>query len=446
MNIALPAAQAGLDMSDSARQWVITIYALTFGGLMLLGGRLADVLGLRRSLVIGLIGFAAASILGGIAPNGAGLLAGRALQGAAGALVAAAALALLSITFDRGPERSRAFAILGTVMGLSGGGAFILGGALTDVLSWRWCLLINAPIALVAALGVSRTATETSATTRPRLDLGGALLVTAAIGGLVLGFDRANVNGWGAAPTLVSLAVGVTLLGVFVATQQRTATPLLPLHLVTDRTRGSAYLAVFVLGLGLFAGFFFLTFYLQDVRGYSPLRTGFAFLPFGVAAMTASRFVAQALLRTSTATLLSGGLLSLAAGIGYLTQLKATSSYAVGVLPTFVLLGIGATTVMVTASNAATLGAGRHSGVAGAAVGASQQIGAALGTALLSSIASTATASYLRDHTGGDVALQADVYGFNRASAVGALMLAIAALAVGLLSLRRSPSKADAIA
>lgn len=437
MNVALPAAQEDLGLSDPARQWVITIFALTFGGLILLGGRIADTFGLRRSMIAGLLGYAAASVIGASAPASWVLLAARAAQGATGALVAASVLALLSALFPRGNERGTAFGVLGAVMGIGGAGAFIVGGALTE-LSWRWCLMVSAPVALVTALGLSWTVAADSPPRRQRLDLRGAALITAAVAALIVGFDRASQDGWGTETTIVSLLAGVGLLAWFIVAEHRVTGPLLPLAIVTDRTRGAAYVSVFVLGIGMFAGFFLLTSYLQEVRGYSPTRTGMAFLPFGLAAMASSRFVAPALMRRPPVTLLVGGLIATAAALGYLTRLDRTTGYVVGVLPTFVLLGLGATAVMVTASNVATIDAGSHSGVAGGAIGASQQIGAALGTALLGSIATSASGAYRRAHDVSPGDLDAAVHGYTRASATGAVLVAIGAVAARLLSPRQS--------
>lgn len=438
MNIALPAAQDDLALGDSTPQWVVTIFAMAFGGLILLGGRIADVFGRRLSLVAGLLGYAVASLLGSAANGGAVLLAARALQGATGALVAAAALALLSQTFPHGPERGRAFAVLGAVMGLGGAGAFIVGGALTEA-SWRWCLFVGAPIGLLVAFGVARTAVADPPRAQQRLDVFGAALITGAIATLIAGFDRATVDGWGSATTIVALAAGIALLVAFVVVERRSSVPLLPLSIVTDRTRAAAYVAVVVLGIGVFAGFFLLTFYLQDVRRFSPTSTGLAFLPFGLSAWAGSRYVTPALERTSPRAVLVAGLVATAAGVGALTRLETDSSYVTGVLPTFVAMGFGATAVMVTASNVATTAAGSRSGVAGAVVGGSQQTGAAIGTALLSSIASSSAAAYARANGVVEGDLEAVVHGSTRAAAVGAIIVASGAIAV-LALLRPGPT------
>lgn len=441
VNVALPAAQDDLEMSDAGRQWILTSYSLAFGGLMLLGGRLGDVLGLRRAVTFGLLGFAAAALLGGSANSGGVLLTARALQGVAGAIVAPAALALLSVMFPTGPARARAFGVLGTVMGLGTAGSFIVAGWLTDSASWRWCFLLNAPIAVAAAVGLRRTAPAGLRTNRVRLDLASAGTITGGVTALVLAFDQAARHGWGRSWTLALLTAGVGLLAAFVVVAQRVRSPLLPLDVILQRTRGAAYLAVFVLAIGMFAGLYFLTVHLQNVLGYSALRTGVAFLPFGLSAMAASRALTRWTGRVQTGTMLAAGLFAIASGIALLTRLSTASAYAVGVLPTMLLLGVGGTLVMVTASNAATISAGPDAGVASAAVGATQQIGAALGTALLGSIAVAATRQrYGRAQPATPDAawLEAVVHGFTRAAAVGALLV-VAGVLVVTVTARRTP-------
>lgn len=438
LNVALPAAQDDLGLSSSARQWVVTVYSLTFGGLHLLGGRIADAVGLRRALLVGLAGFAAAALVGGLAPNGPILLGARALQGAAGALVAPAAIGTLSLLFGGGPARAKAFGILGTVMGVATAGSFLAGGWLTDALSWRWCLLVQAPIVLVAAVGVARTVPEDSTANRRRVDVVGAATITAAAASLVLGFDRATKAGWSDAWTRVALATGVALVVAFVFGLARSRQPLVPLRLVANRRRGAGLLAVFVLATGMFAAFFFVTVYLQDVLGYSPIRTGFAYVPFGVAAIVASRVLTAWSARVPGQVFLLGGLAAVAGSLALLTRLSASSSYVGALLVPMLLLGLGGSAVMVTAQNMTTRDAGADSGVAGAAVGAVQQIGAALGTALLGSIAAAATTD--RYGSAGPGAadepawLDAMAHGFARASAAGAMILVAGTIVAALLA------------
>ncbi|HEY8544545.1 MAG TPA: MFS transporter [Acidimicrobiales bacterium] len=440
MNIALPSAQTDLGFSDPSRQWVVTAYALTFGGLLLLGGRVSDLFGRRRTLLAGLVGFAVAASIGGSAASAAMLVTARALQGVCAALIAPSSLGLLSLTFSHGAERSRAFAVLGAVMGTGAGIGLVTGGILTDALSWRWCLYSNVPLTAVAAAGVLRTIPPRTTPLqtvppappragpsgpRSRIDVPGAVLITGALAGLVLGLDRAAHAGWAAGSTRSALAVGALLLAGFVAVERRAAAPLLPLEIVIDRSRGSAYLAVLTSGIGMFAGFFFLTFYLQSVRGYTPIRTGFAFLPFSIAIMGTVRVVASTVSRVPIRSFLGVGLLAISAALATLVRLTPTSPYLTDVLPAFLLLGIGVGAVMTPANDAATRDAGTHTGVAGAAVTTHQQVGAALGTALLSAIAASATSG---------VGLGATVHGYNVASAWGAALVLLGAVLVVLVA------------
>ncbi|MBL7495235.1 MFS transporter [Frankia sp. CN7] len=446
MNIALPSAQRSLDMSDPSRQWVLTMFALGYGGFLLLGGRVGELLGRRRALLVGLAGFAVASALGGAAVNTGTLLAARGLQGVFGALFTPAALALLGTTFTLPTERARAFAIFGTVMGSSSGIGLILGGVLTGYLNWRYSMFIAIPLAIAAILVTvvavpARAPRTTPATGTPpgeRIDVAGALLATIGLMALVFGFSRAETHGWGAATTIVSLAAGVALLAVFVLVEARTASPLLPLRVVAHRGRGGSYLATLSLGIAVFGAMFFLTYYLQEVLGYSPARTGVAFLPLTVGLVIGARIVGRLIVRAPVRSLLVTGLVSGAVAMGLIGLLRPDSSYWTGVLPVLVVLGFGMGWVMMPANSIATLGAGRDAGVAGGAVMTSQQIGASLGLALLGTVAGTATADYLGSHQaspGGGESLvhAATVHGFNVASLVGAALLAATAVAVFLV-------------
>ena len=436
MNVALPQAQEDLGLSDASRAAVVTLYSLCFGAFMLLGGRLADVLGLRRCLTAGLIGFAVASLIGGLAPTAEVLLIARALQGLSGALVAATALAMISVMFTHGPERARAFAILGMVMGMGTAGSFALAGALVDGASWQWVMLVNVPLALLVAYGLVRTAPATPTAGGSKLGLGSALLVTTALGLLVFGFDRTSALGWGH-PLVWSLLIGaVVLFAGFAMTLRRSENPLIPLRLLADRHRVTAFTAVFVVGIGMFAGMFILTMLLQGVLEYSALVTGLAFLPFGVSAIATSQLLTSVSRRVPTGVMLFSGLFLVALAIASFTLLGAESTYWTGVLPAMLLLGAGGTIVMITSANAATLGAGTDSGIASALVNSGQQIGAALGTALLTAIMTATTQSRLADS--GE--LTATLMGYRYASGVGAGIIAVSAVVVLLLG-RRSTAE-----
>ncbi|MDN3353399.1 MFS transporter [Actinomadura sp. DC4] len=432
MNIALPSVQRSLHMSDNSRQWVITIFALGYGGLLLLGGRLSDLIGHRRSLMIGLTGFALASALGGAAPNTGALLTGRALQGVFGALLTPAVLATLAATFPAPAERGKAFGIYGTAMGSSSGLGVILGGVLTDYLDWRWCMLVNLPIAVAAGAGVLYAVRPVPRTAGLRIDIAGALLATTGMMALVYGFARAEPDGWGAASTVGPLATGVLLLAAFVGVQAKVRNPLLPLRVVLDRRRGGSYLAVLSLAVGMFAALFFLTFYLQNVLGYSPVKAGLAFLPLTAGLMMGVRAVSRLLARAPVRALLCPGLLTIAAGLGLLGLIRMDGGYWLHVMPVFLLVGLGTGWVLVTANSTATLNAGADTSVAGASVMTSQQIGASLGTALLSTIAGTAAARYLHTHPGAGP--RAAVHGFNVAGLSAAAALCVTALVVYLIT------------
>lgn len=429
MNIALPSAQRSLHLSDPTRQWVITAFALCYGSLLLLGGRLSDLLGRRRGLLIGIAGFALASALGGAAQNAGMLLGARALQGAFGALMTPAVLASLAAAFPTPAERGKAFGVYGTVMGSSSGLGVILGGVLTQSLNWRWCMFVNLPIAVVAGAGVLYAVRSAPRAPGVRVDVIGALLATAGMAALVFGFSRAQTDGWGSGATFGSLIAGVVLLALFLAAQSRTAKPLLPLRVLRNRRRAGSYLAVLSLAVGMFAVLFFLTFYLQNVMHYSPVKAGLAFLPLTVGLMAGVRVVSRLLTRASVRVLLGVGLLTMAAGVGLLGLLRADSGYWTNVLPVFLLVGLGAGWVLVTANSTATLNAGPDTATAGALVMTSQQIGASLGTALLSTVAGTAAATFQRTHQGTTAAV-ATVHGFNVASIGAAVGLVLAALAV----------------
>jgi EmrB/QacA subfamily drug resistance transporter len=427
VNIALPSVQRALGMSDPARQWVITLFALGYGGLLLLGGRMSDLIGRRRALLVGLTGFAAASALGGAATGPGMLLTGRALQGVFGALLTPAVLATLASSFPLPAERGKAFGIYGTAMGSASGLGVLIGGVLTQYLDWRWCMYVNLPIAALAAGGVLYAVRPVPRASGVRVDLVGALLATAGLMAVVFGFARAESDGWSAPATYASLAGGVVLLAGFLAAQARGKSPLLPLRVVANRRRGGSYLAVFSLAIGMFAALFFLTFYLQNIRHYSPVKAGLAFLPLTVGLMVGVRAVSPLLAKAAVRSLICPGLLTIAAGLALLGLLRADSSYWLHVMPVFLLVGLGTGWVLVTANSTATLGAGPDTAVAGAMVMTSQQVGASLGTALLSTVAGT-------------VAAHSDaVHGFNVASLGAAGFLCVAAVAVYWVLSERSP-------
>jgi EmrB/QacA subfamily drug resistance transporter len=436
VNIALPSAQEALHFSDSDRQWVITGYALAFGSLLLLGGRIGDLFGRKRTLVAGLIGFAVASAIGGAAQSFDVLVAARALQGAFGALLAPAALSLLSTTFTDPGERGRAFGIYGAIAVGGGAVGLLLGGVLTEYLSWRWSLYVNLAFAIpaaIAALGLLRNQIPAD---RPRIDLPGTLTASGGLFALVYGFSQAETHGWGSPTTLGFLAGGVALLAAFAAIQRRVAHPLLPLRVVLDRNRGGSYLAVGIVGAGMFGVFLFLTYYLQQTLGFSPIETGLAFLPMIGAVMAVATTASTALLpRTGPRPLMTVGMVLAAVGMVLLTQLGVDSTYAAHVLPGLILAGVGLGLVMAPAMNTATLGVeSADAGVASATVNTMQQIGGSLGTALLSTLSASAASSYLAGHQPGpEAAAQAAVHGYTTAFWWAAAIFAVGAVASALL-------------
>ncbi|WP_067704416.1 MFS transporter [Nocardia jejuensis] len=400
VNIALPAAQADLGFGDGDRQWVVTGYALAFGSLLLLGGRLSDLFGRRNTFIVGLVGFAVTSAVGGAATSFEMLVAARVGQGVFGALLAPAALSLLSVTFTEPSERAKAFGIFGAVAGAGGAIGLLLGGMLTEWASWRWVMFVNLGFAAVALVGAVLLLAKHTVTERPRLDIPGTLVVTAALFGIVYGFSHAESTSWTNPVTLGFLIGGAALLAVFVWLETKVANPLLPLRIVLDRTRGGSYLTVFVMGIGMFAIFLFLTYYMQLSMGYSPIKTGLAFLPMVAGMVISSTTVPSLVLpKLGPKIVMSGGFLIAAAGMGLLTQISLDSSYVTNILPALVLMGLGLGGAMSTAFQGATSGVHHEdAGVASAMVNTSQQVGGSIGTALLSTIAASAATDYLGSH------------------------------------------------
>ncbi|MGW2303775.1 MFS transporter [Streptomyces sp. NPDC001809] len=404
VNIALPSAQQDLGISDGNRQWVITAYALAFGGLLLFGGRIADLWGRKRTFVVGLIGFALASALGGAATGEAMMLGARALQGAFGALLAPAALSLLAVTFTDAKERAKAFGIYGAIAGGGGAVGLILGGFLTEYLNWRWTFFVNIPFAVVAAVGAYLVVREPAGSrNRSTLDIPGVILSTLGLVALVYGFTRAESEGWSDAGTIGMFVSSAVLLAAFVLTEAKVKSPLLPLRVLTDRNRGGVYLSLGLAVISMFGLFLFLTYYLQVVKGYSPVMTGFAFLPMIAGMIIGSTQIGTRLMtRVPPRLLMAPGFLTAGVGMLLLTQLEIGTSYAGLILPAQLLLGLGMGTAFMPAMSLATHGVDpRDAGVASAMVNTSQQVGGAIGTALLNTIAASATTAYLTDNAAG---------------------------------------------
>jgi EmrB/QacA subfamily drug resistance transporter len=436
INIALPSAQRALHATSAERQWVITAYTLALAGLLLAGGRLADTLGRRRTFLVGLAGFAAASAAGGAAPSFTALIVTRAAQGAFAALLLPTALSLLAVTFTQGEERAKAFAVFGAIAGTGGVIGLFLGGALTQYLSWRWCLYINVPIAVAAfALG-SSVLPRAPAVRGQRIDLAGALAVSAGLVAVVYGLAEAASKGWSASVTVGALAAGAILITVFVIVEARVKDPLVPLPILAERNRGGSCLAIGLTVIAMYGMFLLLTYEFQVVLGYSPVRAGVAFLPMSAAVMTSSTIISRGLLpKVPPRMLMVPGLLLAAAGMATLALLKVNASYLSAVLPAELLVGLGVGAVFVPAFSTATVGVSpRQAGVASALANTFQQVGASVGTALLNTIATSATAAYLATHLHTPSPFtHALVHGYATAAGWAAGILAAAAMVVGLL-------------
>jgi len=436
VSIALPWAQRALGASDAERQWVITAYTLAFAGLLLVGGRIADTFGRKRTFVIGLGGFALASALGGSAGTFGVLLAARAAQGAFAALLAPTALSLLAVTFTHPRERARAFAVYGAIAGSGAALGLLLGGVLTQYFGWRWCLYVNIPIAVAAALGGWQVLSGDGGGHGQRLDIPGVVFATGGLVTLVYACTQAVSAGLRSGTVIGFLVASAVLLFAFVMREARTRAPLLPLSIVLDRNRGGAYLAVAFAIAGMFGAFLFLTYYLQVVLRYSPLQAGLAFLPLTLASQAGSWGIASVLMpRVPARWIMAPGALTAAAGMLVLTQIQVESGYLTHVLPAEILLGIGIACVMAPAFNVGTRGVDpRQAGVAAATVNAATQIGASLGTAILNTIAAGATAAYLAGlRPSAAVLNQGLVRGFAVATAWAAGMLVLGGITTAIL-------------
>jgi EmrB/QacA subfamily drug resistance transporter len=400
VNIALPSAQQDLHFSTVDRQWVVTAYALAFGSLLLLGGRLADLLGRKVTFIGGLIGFAAASAVGGAATSFGMLVAARACQGMFGAFLAPSALSLLTTTFTDPKDRGKAFGVFGAVAGAGGAVGLLLGGVLTEYLSWRWCLYVNLFFAAFAVLGGLLLLKRQPSARRPRLDLPGVLAVSSGMFCLVYGFANAATHSWHTPSTWGFLATGAVLLVLFGWWETRARQPLLPPRIVLDRNRAGAYLSILLAGSGLFGIFLFLIYYMQQTLAYSPAVTGLAFLPMVAALMVSANASTVVLMpRFGPRPLVTLGMLLAAAAMVWLTRIGADSGYASAILPSLLVVGLGLGMVVAPSINTGTFGvAPSDAGVASASVNTGQQLGGSLGTALLNTVAASATAAYLTAH------------------------------------------------
>jgi len=433
VNIAIPSAKADLGITDANQQWIVTAYTLAFGSLLLLGGRIADFIGRKKAFIIGLLGFAGASALGGIAASQDLLFAARALQGVFGALLAPAALSIVSVTFTDPKERAKAFAVYG---GISGGGAaigLILGGVLTEYFSWRWCLGVNIPIAVITALFAIPVVKESKAGGEHSYDIPGVLTATLGLFSLVYGFNRAATVGWTATETIGFLVASVVLLAIFVAIEQRVRNPLMPMRVLLERNRGGSYLSSLFIGAGIFSMFLFLGIYLQSVLGYSPLKSGFAFLPFTFGIVFAAGIASKLLPKIGPRPLMVTGLIMSASGLLLLTRITPETSYFTHVLPFLPVISIGLGLVFIPSASTSLHGIGNQdAGVASALINTSQQVGGSLGTALLNTIAATSKATYITNHgeLGPKLIHAAMTHGFTVVFKCSAGLLVVGAIVV----------------
>jgi EmrB/QacA subfamily drug resistance transporter len=402
VNIALPTAQQALHFSTDDRQWIITAYALSFGSLLLLGGKLGDLFGRKWTFVAGLLGFACASALGGLAPSFGVLVAARALQGSFGALLAPSALSLLTITFHNSPDRPKAFGIFSAIAASGTSVGLLLGGVLTQTLSWRWCLYVNLLFAIPAAIAAARIVGSGGALTpRPRIDFAGVATGSAGLFCLVYGFSNAETHAWSAPVTIAAFTASALLLASFTIIEHRVQRPLLPLHIVADRARGGAYASMATVGAALFSVFLFMTFYMQQTLHFSPVTTGLGFLP-----LTGSVIIVAPLVQTKIlprigprAVIATGMTLGLAAMIVF-TRLTPGGSYDTHVLPGLIPAGAGAACVFSASFATGTLRVQPgDAGVAAAVVNTAQQVGGSIGTALLSTIFAGALTAALTSHS-----------------------------------------------
>ncbi|MCZ2828703.1 MFS transporter [Modestobacter sp. VKM Ac-2986] len=446
VNIALPAVSTDLAITAANQQWIVTAYTLTFGGLLLLGGRIADFWGRKRTYLVGAVGFALASALGGLAVNEEMLFAARALQGAFGALLGPASLALITVLFTDAAERAKAFAVYGAIAGGGSAVGLLLGGVLTEYADWRWCFWVNVPVALIAVLAAIRVVPESRAPGDASYDVPGAVLVTVGLASLVYGFTKVaqasqedpQENAWTDGTALTFIVVGLLLVAAFVVVEFKVRNPLLPMRLVLDRNRGGAYLTSTLVGAGLIGSFFFLSLYFQEVLGYTPVATGFASLPTTLGVLIAAGAASALVPRIGPKPLMVLGGLLAAGGLFVLSFLDVGTSFWTIPFPGQLLLGLGLGFTFVPLSNLALVGIGEHdAGAASAVLQAVQQIGASIGTALLATLSVGAITAALTDRPATQqdpaAALEAQVAGYTTAFTWAAVLLLIGAVVSAVL-------------
>jgi EmrB/QacA subfamily drug resistance transporter len=453
VNIALPSVSKDLDISSATQQWIVTAYTLTFGGFLLLGGRIADFWGRKRTYLVGAAGFAIASAIGGLATSEAMLFIARAAQGAFGALLGPASLALLTVLFTDPKERAKAFGVYGAIAGGGSAIGLLLGGVLTEYADWRWCFWVNVPVAIVAIAAAIPFVPESRAPGETSYDVPGAVLVTLGLTSFVYGFTRVaqasqenaakglTETGWSDPWALTFIGVGIVLVVAFVLVELKVRNPLLPMRLVLDRNRGGAYLTSLIVGAGLIGAFFFLSLYFQQVLGYQPIEAGFASLPTTLGVLVSAGAASALVPKIGPRPLMVMGGLLAAGGLFLMSFLDVDSSFWSLAFPGQLLLGLGLGFTFVPLSNLALVGAGVHdAGAASAVLQAVQQIGASVGTALLATLSVAAITSSITDaaKAGADPAspavnLAAQVDGYTTAFTWAAALLVVAALVSAVL-------------
>jgi EmrB/QacA subfamily drug resistance transporter len=434
VNVALPSIKRDLGFSQGDLQWVISAYALVFGGFLLLGGRAADMLGRRRLFLIGVVVFSVASLLAGLAWSDSSLIAARVFQGLGAAIITPAALSILSTTFPEGRERNIALGAWGAVGGFGAVAGVLLGGVLTDALSWEWIFFVNVPVGLVGFVLAPILLQESHDARVKRFDLPGAVLVTSGLSSLVYAITQAGQNGWLAAETLGVVGASVALLVAFVVWELRHPEPLMRFGILQTRTVSGANVAGFIMGTAMFSMFLMLTLYMQQVLGYSPMKTGVAYLAVAGTAIIWSAVAGQLVTRVGVKPVLVVGMAMLTAGLLYFTQVSVGGGYLTDLMPGFLIIGIGIGFSFVPIAIAALAGVQpAEAGLASGLINTSQQIGGALGIAALSTIATTRTQDSL---VSGAVLPQALVDGFSNAFLVGAIFAAVG-LVAALTLIRR---------
>ena len=395
VNVALPTIGDALNFSESDLPWVLNAYVLTFGGFLLLGGRLADFLGRRRMFMFGLVLFALASLAGGFATSAGQLIAARAVQGLGGAILSPAALSILITTFRDGAERNRALGIWGAIAGSAGAAGVLLGGVLTEGLGWEWVLWVNVPIGVIAAAVAPRVIGESRSESEHRhFDVAGAVSITAGLSILVYAVLEANNAGWGSARTIALLAVSAALIVGFVGIERRSSAPLVPFRIFRLRTLTGANVVGLLLGASLFSMFFFVSLYMQQVLGYSAIKAGVSYLPLAITIIISAGIASQLVTRVGYKRVLAAGMALIALGLIWFSQISVQGNYAADILGPSLLAGLGLGFAFVPVTIAAVAGVSdRDSGLASGLINTSQQIGGAVGLAVLAAVSISVTGS-----------------------------------------------------